>query len=92
MDFGNLTSGSSTFSKTSLNIWKFTIHVLLKPGIPNKHVVKAKVANAAGEVGNQAGRLLGSTATATQIGYSLSHTLGPYGRYHINKKLPKFFT
>ena len=32
---GNLISGSSAFSKTSLNIWKFTIHVLLKPGLEN---------------------------------------------------------
>ena len=32
-DVGNLISGSSAFSKTSLNIWKFTIHVLLKPGL-----------------------------------------------------------
>ena len=32
-DVGNLTSGSSAFSKTSLNIWKFTVHVLLKPGL-----------------------------------------------------------
>ena len=32
-DFGNLTSGSSAFSKTSLNIWKFMVHVLLKPGL-----------------------------------------------------------
>ena len=33
MDVGNLISGSSTFSKSSLNIWKFTVHVLLKPGL-----------------------------------------------------------
>ena len=32
-DVGNLISGSSAFPKTSLNIWKFTIHVLLKPGL-----------------------------------------------------------
>ena len=32
---GNLTSGSFAFSKTSLNIWKFTVHVLLKPGLEN---------------------------------------------------------
>ena len=32
-DVGNLISGSSAFSKTSLNIWKFTVHVLLKPDI-----------------------------------------------------------
>ena len=34
-DVGNLISGSSAFSKTSLNIWKYTIHVLLKPGLEN---------------------------------------------------------
>ena len=32
---GNLISGSSAFSKTSWNIWKFTVHVLLKPGLEN---------------------------------------------------------
>ena len=35
MDVGNLISGSSAFSKTSLNIWKFMVHVLLKPGLEN---------------------------------------------------------
>ena len=35
VDVGNLISGSSAFSKTSLNIWKFTVHVLLKPGFEN---------------------------------------------------------
>jgi len=34
-DIGNLISGSSAFSKSSLDIWKFTVHVLLKPGLPN---------------------------------------------------------
>ena len=34
-DIGNLISGSSGFSKSSLNIWKFTVHVLLKPGMEN---------------------------------------------------------
>ena len=34
-DVGNLISGSSAFSKSSLNIWKFLIHVLLKPGLEN---------------------------------------------------------
>ena len=34
-DVDNLISGSSAFSKTSLNIWKFTVHVLLKPGLEN---------------------------------------------------------
>ena len=35
VDVGNLISGSSAFSKTSLNIRKFTVHVLLKPGLEN---------------------------------------------------------
>ena len=34
-DVDNLISGSFAFSKSSLNIWKFTIHVLLKPGLEN---------------------------------------------------------
>jgi len=35
VDVGNLISGSSAFSKSSLDIWKFTVHVLLKPGLEN---------------------------------------------------------
>ena len=35
VDVGNLTSGSFAFSKTSLNIWKFTVHILLKPDLEN---------------------------------------------------------
>ena len=35
MEVSNLISGSSAFSKFSLNIWEFTIHVLLKPGLEN---------------------------------------------------------
>ena len=35
MDVGDLISGSSAFSKSSLNIWKFMVHVLLKPGLEN---------------------------------------------------------
>ena len=35
VDVGNLISGSSAFSETSLNIWKFTVHLLLKPGLEN---------------------------------------------------------
>ena len=34
-DVGNLISGSSAFSKSSWNIWKFTVHVQLKPGLEN---------------------------------------------------------
>ena len=34
-DVGNLISGSSAFSKSNLNIWKFMVHVLLKPGLEN---------------------------------------------------------
>ena len=35
VDVGNLISGSSAFSKSSLYIWKFTVHVVLKPGLEN---------------------------------------------------------
>ena len=35
MDVGNLISGSSAVSKSSLNIWKFMVHILLKPGMEN---------------------------------------------------------
>ena len=35
VDVGNLISGSSAFSKSTLNIWKFMVHVLLKPGLEN---------------------------------------------------------
>ena len=35
LDVGNLISGSSAFSKSSLNIWKIMVHVLLKPGLEN---------------------------------------------------------
>ena len=34
-DVGNLISGSPAFSKTSLNIWKFTVYILVKPGLEN---------------------------------------------------------
>ena len=34
-DVSNLVSGSSAFSKSSLNSWKFMVHVLLKPGVEN---------------------------------------------------------
>ena len=35
VDVGNLISGSSAFSKSSLNIWKFRVHILFKPGLEN---------------------------------------------------------
>ena len=35
VDVGNLISGASAFSKSSLNIWKFTVYVLLKPALEN---------------------------------------------------------
>ena len=35
MDVGNLICGSSAFCKSSLDIWKFTVHILLKPGLEN---------------------------------------------------------
>ena len=38
-DVGNLISGSSAFSKSSFNIWKFMVHVLLKPGLENFEII-----------------------------------------------------
>ena len=35
IDVGNMISGSSAFSKSSLNIWKFLVHILLKPSLEN---------------------------------------------------------
>ena len=43
VNVGNLISGSSAFSKTSLNIWKFMFHVLLKPGLENFELYLASV-------------------------------------------------
>ena len=42
-DVGNLISGSSVFSKSSLNIWKFMIHILFKPGLENSEHYIARV-------------------------------------------------
>ena len=43
VDVGNLISGSSAFSKSSLNIWKFIVHILLKPGLENfEHYLASK--------------------------------------------------
>ena len=50
VDVGNLISGSSAFSKTSLNIRKFTVHVLLKPGLENfEHYFTSTSSNKARE-------------------------------------------
>ena len=43
VDVGNLICGSSVFSKSSLNIWKFTVHVLLKPGLEHFEHYSASV-------------------------------------------------
>ena len=42
VDAGNLISGSSAFSKSSLNIWKFMVHILLNPGLENLERLKAR--------------------------------------------------
>ena len=47
-DVGNLISGSSAFSKTSLNIWNFTVHVLLKPGLEKAEEPEIKLPTSAG--------------------------------------------
>ena len=57
-DDGNLLSGSSAFSKTNLNVWEFTGHVLLKPGLENfEHGGSDDKASAcnAGELGSVPG-------------------------------------
>ena len=43
MDIGNLISGSSAFSKSNLNIWKFLVHVLLKPSLKDSEHYFASV-------------------------------------------------
>ena len=45
IDVGNLISGSSVFSEYSLNIWKFLVHVLLKPSLENFEHYFASVQN-----------------------------------------------
>ena len=45
-DVGNLISGSSAFSKTSLNMWNFTVHVLLKPVLENFEHYLVSMSNA----------------------------------------------
>ena len=42
-DVGNLISGSSSFSKYSLNVWKFTVHILLKTGLENYSIYFASL-------------------------------------------------
>ena len=42
-DVGNLISGSSAFSKSSLNVWKFMVYALLKPGLENFEIYFASV-------------------------------------------------
>ena len=44
-DVGNLISGSSAFSKSSLNIWKFSVHILLKPDLKNSEQYFARVSD-----------------------------------------------
>ena len=46
-DVGNLISVSSAFSESSLNIWKFTVHLLLKPGLENFEYYFASVRESA---------------------------------------------
>ena len=43
LDVGNLISGSSAFSQSSLNIWRFMVHVLLKPGLKNVECIACEM-------------------------------------------------
>ena len=51
MDVGNLVSGSSAFSKSNLNNWKFMVHVPLKPGLENFESLFAKMCKMSAIVG-----------------------------------------
>ena len=44
MDVGNLISGSSAFSKSSLNIWKFSVHILLKATLKDLSIIESLLA------------------------------------------------
>ena len=57
VDVGNLISGSSAFSKTSLNIWKFTVHVLMKPVLENFENYYASVSMVEKEMATQSSTL-----------------------------------
>ena len=52
-DVGNLMSGSSAFSKTSLNIRKFTVHILLKPGLEKGGLGREQISQSLGAHGHQ---------------------------------------
>ena len=86
VDVGNLISGSSLFSKTGLNIWKFTIHVLLKPGLENfEHYftsVSLKLCwpsevNALGALLSRARPLSWGAWCGIPVGESLSYNYSP---------------
>ena len=47
-DVGNLISGFSAFPKTSLNIWKFTVHILMKPGQDRKQQLELDMEQSTG--------------------------------------------
>ena len=80
-DVGNLISGFSAFSKTSLNIWKFTVHVLLKPGLENFEHYFTSFTSARGGGWEEQPHLQGEVAARAQEGLEeLSHVEGQEGR------------
>ena len=74
MDVGNLVSGSSAFSKSTLNIWKLGIHVLLKPGLENfEHLLRPQDWKRSVFIQSQRKAMPKNVQTATQL--HSSHTL-----------------
>ena len=83
MNVGNLISGSSAFSKTSLNIWKFTAHVLLKPDLgiiyliipPQKPLEKGgfSIPAASAEFSKFAGILSVALSQHHLLGFEITH-------------------
>ena len=69
---GNLISGSSAFSKSSWNIWKFTVHVLLKPGLENfEHYFAAAAAAATATESGQSCPTLCDPIDSSPLGSSV---------------------
>ena len=80
-DVSHLVSGSSAFSKTSLNIWKFTVHVLLKPGLENFEHYFTSFTSARGSGWEEQPHLQGAVAARAQEGLEeLFHVQGQKGQ------------
>ena len=86
---GNLISGSSAFSKSSLNVWKFSVHILLKPGSKdferNRRYASASVCTAIGQGGSA---LLGSGRPGLAVACSRLVLAGRLEPQSVSSLLP----